>query len=65
MEELQKDLDEWMQYYKNERTHQGLCAMGEHSWKHCLIESRFGQKKIRLKPNLTDILKNRKLSDQA
>ncbi len=23
MEELQKDLDEWIEYYNNERTHQG------------------------------------------
>jgi len=28
MEELQKDLDEWMDYYKNERTHQGKKCCG-------------------------------------
>lgn len=29
MEELQKDLDEWMDYYNNHRTHQGKCAAAE------------------------------------
>lgn len=28
MEELQKDLDEWMEYYNNERTHQGKMCYG-------------------------------------
>ncbi|MBQ4851048.1 IS481 family transposase [Pseudoalteromonas sp. MMG012] len=28
MEELQKDLDEWMDYYNNERTHQGKMCCG-------------------------------------
>jgi transposase InsO family protein len=28
MEELQKDLDEWMEYYNNERTHQGKMCCG-------------------------------------
>jgi len=28
MEELQKDLDEWMAYYNNERTHQGKMCCG-------------------------------------
>ena len=28
MEELQKDLDEWMEYYNNERTHQGKMCSG-------------------------------------
>ncbi|KTD58659.1 transposase (ISSod13) [Legionella sainthelensi] len=28
MEELQKDLDEWLQYYNNERTHQGKMCCG-------------------------------------
>lgn len=28
MEELQKDLDEWMKYYNNERTHQGKMCCG-------------------------------------
>lgn len=28
MEELQKDLDEWMEYYNNERTHQGKVCCG-------------------------------------
>ena len=28
MEELQKDLDEWMAYYNNERTHQGKVCCG-------------------------------------
>lgn len=28
MEELQKDLDEWMRYYNNERTHQGKVCNG-------------------------------------
>jgi transposase InsO family protein len=27
MEELQKDLDEWMDYYNNERTHQDKSAV--------------------------------------
>jgi len=28
MEELQKDLDEWMEYYNNNRTHQGKKCCG-------------------------------------
>jgi hypothetical protein len=28
MEELQKDLDEWIHYYNNERTHQGKMCCG-------------------------------------
>ncbi len=28
MEELQKDLDEWITYYNNERTHQGKMCCG-------------------------------------
>jgi transposase InsO family protein len=28
MEELQKDLDEWLEYYNNERTHQGKMCCG-------------------------------------
>lgn len=28
MEELQKNLDEWMNYYNNERTHQGKKCCG-------------------------------------
>ena len=28
LEELQKDLDEWMNYYNNERTHQGKVCCG-------------------------------------
>ena len=28
MEELQKDLDVWIEYYNNERTHQGKMCCG-------------------------------------
>jgi len=28
MDELQKDLDEWIEYYNNERTHQGKKCCG-------------------------------------
>ncbi|HBD9264260.1 TPA: IS3 family transposase, partial [Legionella pneumophila] len=28
MDELQKDLDEWLHYYNNERTHQGKMCCG-------------------------------------
>ena len=28
MEELQKDLDEWIDFYNNERTHQGKMCCG-------------------------------------
>ena len=28
IEELQNDLDEWLQYYNNERTHQGKMCCG-------------------------------------
>jgi hypothetical protein len=28
MEELQKDLDDWMNYYNNQRTHQGKTCCG-------------------------------------
>jgi len=28
LEALQKDLDEWMVYYNNDRTHQGKCVVG-------------------------------------
>lgn len=47
IEELQKDLDEWMEYYNNERTHQGkMCCGrtpiqtlmdGKHIWKEKFI----------------------------
>ena len=33
-EELQKELDVWMDYYNNERTYQGKMCMTEHYWKH-------------------------------
>ena len=29
MEELQKDLDDWIEYYNNERTHQGKMCCGK------------------------------------
>ncbi len=47
IEELQKDLDEWMEYYNNERTHQGKMCCGrtpiqtlmdsKHIWKEKFI----------------------------
>ncbi len=46
MEALQKDLDEWIESYNNERTHQGKCAVGEHPKKHYLMVNRFGQKNL-------------------
>jgi len=46
MEDLQKDLGDWMGYYNNERTHQGKCAAGERRLKHYLMVNRFGLKRI-------------------
>ena len=50
LEELQKDLDEWLSYYNNERTHQ---------WKMCNIrtsvETLIDGKRVWAENNLTQI----------
>lgn len=58
IEELQKDLDDWIDYYNNERTHQGKMCCGRSQWKHCLMEKRFGLRKFWLRSKLTDTEKN-------
>lgn len=45
VEELQKDLDEWIDYYNNELI-KGKCAVDTIQWKLCLMVKRFGQKKL-------------------
>ena len=46
MEALQKDLDDWIKSYNNDRTHQEKCAVGVRRWKLYLMVNRFGLKRI-------------------
>lgn len=41
---LQADLDNWLDYYNNERTHQANSAAAERRWKHCLMAKEPGRK---------------------
>ena len=50
MEELQKDLDEWMDYYNNERTHQGKMCCGRTP-----VETLIDGKSIWAEKNLAQI----------
>ena len=50
MEELQKDLDEWMDYYNNHRTHQGKMCCGRTP-----METLLDGKSIWAEKNLTQI----------
>ncbi|NIQ74029.1 MAG: IS481 family transposase [Gammaproteobacteria bacterium] len=50
MEELQKDLDEWMEYYNNERTHQGKMCCGRTP-----LETLLDGKSIWVEKNLAQI----------
>jgi transposase InsO family protein len=50
LEELQKDLDEWMKYYNNERTHQGKVCCGRTP-----LETLLGGKKVWAEKNLAQI----------
>ncbi len=50
MEELQKDLDEWMEYYNNVRTHQGKMCCGRTP-----METLLDGKSIWAEKNLTQI----------
>ena len=50
MEELQKDLDEWMEYYNNDRTHQGKKCCGRTP-----LETLLDGKSIWAKKNLAQI----------
>ncbi len=50
MEELQKDLDEWMNYYNNHLTHQGKMCCGRTP-----METLFDGKSIWAEKNLTQI----------
>ncbi len=50
MEELQKDLDEWVEYYNNHRTHQGKKCYRRKS-----LETLLGGQSIWTKKNLTQI----------
>ena len=43
---LQKDLDEWLIYYHNNRTHQGLCAVGERRWQRYLMVRKYGERNV-------------------
>jgi hypothetical protein len=46
LDELQKDLDEWLDYYNNERTHQGkMCCAGRH-WKRLKTARASGRKSL-------------------
>lgn len=51
LEELQKDLDEWMKYYNNERTHQGKTCCGRTP-----LETLLDGKTIWAEKNLAQIL---------
>lgn len=46
LEELQKDLDEWIAYYNNERTHQGKMCCGRTSHETLIDGKKFGRKRI-------------------
>ncbi|WP_353303434.1 IS3 family transposase, partial [Sessilibacter corallicola] len=50
LEELQADLDEWINYYNNERTHQGKMCCGR-----MLKETFLDSKTIWEKKNLAQI----------
>ena len=50
LEELQKDLDEWMKYYNNARTHQGKVCCGRTP-----METLLGGKKVWAEKNLAQI----------
>lgn len=50
LEELQKDLDEWMKYYNNERTHQGKVCCGRTP-----LETLLDGKKVWAEKNLAQI----------
>lgn len=50
LDELQKDLDEWMKYYNNTRTHQGKVCCGR-----TLMETLLDGKKIWAEKNLAQI----------
>ncbi|TXH70630.1 MAG: IS481 family transposase [Thiothrix sp.] len=50
LEELQKDLDEWLSYYNNERTHQGKMCNGRTP-----VETLLDGKRIWAEKNLTQI----------
>lgn len=50
MEELQKNLDEWMEYYNNERTHQGKMCCGRTP-----LDTLLDGKSIGAKKNLAQI----------
>jgi len=50
LEELQKDLDEWIKYYNNERTHQGKMCCGRTP-----LETLFAGKRIWAEKNLAQI----------
>lgn len=50
MKELQKDLDEWLEYYNNDRTHQGKMCCGRTP-----IETMLDGKLIRAEKNLAQI----------
>ncbi|EII3725605.1 IS481 family transposase [Vibrio cholerae] len=50
LEELQKDLDEWLSYYNNERTHQGKMCHGKTP-----VETLIDGKRVWAEKNLTRI----------
>jgi hypothetical protein len=50
LDELQKDLDEWIKYYNNERTHQGKMCCGRTP-----LETLLDGKKIWAEKNLAQI----------
>lgn len=50
LETLQSDLDDWLHYYNNSRTHQGKMCCGRTP-----IENLLGEKRIWAEKNLTQI----------
>ncbi len=46
IEELQKDLDEWMDYYNNQRTHQGKMCCGRTPMQTLLEVKKSGWKNL-------------------
>lgn len=46
LDELQKDLDDWLAYYNNERTHQGKMCCGRTPMETFLDGKRIWQEKV-------------------
>ena len=55
LESLQKDLDEWLDYYNNERTHQGKMCCGRTPIDTLIDGKKSGRKRFLTTLNLTSL----------